>query len=102
MDQAELIKKKVEYCKSNSYLDLCLLWRISLNIFEHPVERKFTSGIHRRTESLLEEHYKMDGICGVQEDESAGMEDSFILKEQHCFADRKVHSKTFLGFVFIF
>lgn len=36
-------------------------------------------------ESLLEEHYKMDDICGVQEDESAGMEDSFMLKEQQYF-----------------
>lgn len=40
-------------------------------------------------------------IGGIQADESASMGDNFILKGQPHFADHKVHSKTFLSFVFI-
>lgn len=51
-------------------------------------------------ESLQEESYKMEDVGAVQERESAAVDNSCILKEQQYSADHKVHSRTFLSFVF--
>lgn len=43
----------------------------------------------------------MGDFSGVSERESAAPDNSFLLEEQQCSPDHKVHSKAFLSFVFI-